>query len=326
MVKFSVVISTYNRLKMLQRAIDSLLNQTIACEIVVSDDCSSDGTQEYVKNLAAELGLSASRSKWRLIYHRNSHNQGHAATVNAGVTISSGDWIKFLDDDDYLAPNCLEEMEKAISLKKDAAICSCIAAQVNENETILNYTPKIGPGSAFYVPQIDIHYAMLLELLPFGTPVQVACSRDAFMKMGGWDVQLASCDSDDIDAWIRLTQFGDAIFLNQCLAYRTVWSEGNNRKLAIEQRLNTSILMKETIYALVNPKYQSEIPTLEGLKQYLRLHWAIVALKYRNINSAVEIIGNSPCCWDAWRLLLGAVFARRLFKRNSCIRKLILIN
>lgn len=124
-MKFSVVITTYNRLELLQRAINSALQQTLECEVVVVDDYSIDGTQQFVETLCSQMYNS---SDFRLVYHRNSKNLGHAATVNIGVEKSSGDWIKFLDDDDYLAPNCLEEMAKAITMTQDAAICSCVAA------------------------------------------------------------------------------------------------------------------------------------------------------------------------------------------------------
>lgn len=138
-MKFSVVISTYNRLNLLQRAIDSARNQTIECEVVVADDCSSDDTQTYLKSLGDKI-----------VYHRNEVNLGHAATVNAGVAKASGDWIKFLDDDDYLAPNCIEEMAKAIALRPDAVICSCVAAQVDGNEVELSRTPQVGWFSFLY--------------------------------------------------------------------------------------------------------------------------------------------------------------------------------
>ncbi len=319
-MKFSVVITTYNRVKLLQRAIDSALNQTIACEVVVADDCSSDGTSDYVKGISAALVDTESR----LVYHRNEINQGHAATVNVGVSKASGDWIKFLDDDDYLAPNCLEEMAKAIALREEAAICSCVAAQVDSQEVELSRTPQVGPGLAFYVPQADIHYSMLLELLPLGTPVQVACRRDAFLQTGGWDSKLdANCD--DIDSWIRIAQFGDAIFLNQCLAYRTIWVGAYNQKFSLQQRLNTNILIKERIYALVDEKHRSNIPALEDIKNYLKLHWTIVALKQRKIKSFLDMVDSGMLSLNAWRLLLNAVSARRLNRHNSNIRKFVLI-
>lgn len=319
-MKFSVVITTYNRKDLLKRAINSALNQTLECEVIVADDCSSDGTSEYVENFRKQL---PSEQQQRLLYLRNCNNSGHAATVNAGISKASCEWIKFLDDDDYLAPNCLSEMQRAIALREDAVICSCVAAQVNELEVELSRTPVLGPGEAFYIPQADIHYGMLLERLPFGTPVQVACSREAFLKSGGWDTKLTGCD--DIDSWIRIAQFGDAIFLNQCLAYRTIWSGGYDQKIYLKNRLNTNISMKEKIYALVDEKHRSEIPALDNIKGYLKLHWAIVALKQKKINYFLKLADTSVLSLTAWRLLLACAMARR--NQINCIglRKIILI-
>lgn len=324
-MKFSVVITTYNRLDLLRRAIDSALNQTIECEVVVADDCSSDDTEAYVKSLGNQV-----------VYHRNEENIGHAASVNAGVAKASGDWIKFLDDDDYLAENCLEQMTKAIAKhaqsnevssenNSQAVICSCIAVQVDKNGEHLSRTPHLGPGLAFYIPQADIHYGMLLELLPFGTPVQVACRRDVFLKVGAWDSKLdANCD--DIDCWIRIAQFGDAIFLNQCLAYRTIWAGAYNQKFSLQKRLDTNILMKEKIYAFVNEKHRSNIPALPDIRNYLKLHWAIVALKQRNIKSVLQMLDLSVLSPVAWQLLLNAVFSRGSNQQNAHIDKFVLIN
>jgi glycosyltransferase involved in cell wall biosynthesis len=313
-MKFSVVITTYNRLELLKRAINSVFSQTNSCEVVVVDDCSSDDTQAYVTSLDSD----------RLVYHRNQVNLGHAATVNAGVKAASGDWIKFLDDDDYLAPNCIEEMVKSISLHPNAVICSCIAAQVDHKGHEVSRTPIIGPGSAFYVPQDDIHYGMLLELLPFGTPVQVACRRDIFLDTGGWDSNLDT-NCDDIDSWIRIAQFGDAIFLNQCLAYRTIWSGAYNHKLSFTRRLDNNILMKEKIYALINEKHRSAMPSIESIKKYLKLHWMLVAVKQRNTTSALQMLDGALFSPSAWQLLFTAMFSRKVDK-SSQIRKFVLID
>lgn len=311
-MKFSVVITTYNRLNLLKRAITSALNQTIPCEVVVADDCSFDETENYVKSLGNSV-----------VYHRNAVNQGHAATVNAGVEKASGEWIKFLDDDDYLAPNCLEEMAKAISLHPTAVICSCIAAQVDSDGVEISRTPKFGTGLALSIPQADIHYGMLLELVPFGTPVQVACLRNAFLQSGGWDSQLdANCD--DIDSWIRIAQFGDAIFLNQSLTYRTIWPGAYNQKFSLFKRLETNILMKEKIYALVNQKHTSHIPKLENTKNYLILHWSIVALKQRQLKVFFSMVYPAIFSPMAWWMLLSAVVSRRLNRSNSRLQKLVL--
>lgn len=313
-MKFSIVISTYNRVSLLRRAVESALAQTVPCEVVVADDCSTDETDDYVRSLGD-----------RVVYHRNNTNSGrHAITVNNGVQVASGDWIKFVDDDDYLAPNCIEEFAKAIALHPQAVICSCQAAQVDENEVEISRTRQTGPGKAFYIPQADIHYGMLLELVPFGTPIQVACRRDAFLKSGGWDATMTSCD--DIDSWIRIAQFGDAIFLNQCLAFRTVWSGGYDQKISLNKRCDTNILIKEKIYALVNESHREKIPNIRGVRDYMKLHWSAIALKQKNWQTALQMGWPAAFSPTAWKLLLEVTSSRKGQGENRDIRQQILLD
>lgn len=294
----SIVITTYNRLNLLQRAIDSALAQTIPCEVIVVDDCSSDQTESYVKERCKNL---ENQSDKPLIYHRNKTNLGHSKSVNAGVELATKDWIKPLDDDDYLAPNCLEVMQNAIALHPQAVICSSQAAQVDANEVEISKTRQVGLGKACYLMQEDIHYGMLLELVPFGTPAQVAFSRAAFLKSGGWDSSL-DANFDDIDSWIKIAQFGDAIFINECLSYRTLWEGAYNQKFALQKRLNTNILIKERIYANVNKKYNN-IPKLQDIQAYLKLHWSLVALKQGKLMEAAKISLPALLSANAWQLL-----------------------
>lgn len=305
-MKFTIVITTYNRLSLLRRSIASALAQSVPCEIVIADDCSSDGTEAYLCSLREEL---CSKGDNRLVYHRNSHNMGHAATINAGVKVATGDWIKPVDDDDYLATNCIEEITQAIDLRPQAVICSCQAAQVDVNQHELSRTRKTGPGKVFYIPQEDIHYGMLLEQIPFGTPIQVAFRRDAFLKSGGWDSRL-DVNFDDIDSWVKIAQFGDAIFINHCLAYRTVWPGGYNKKFSLQRRLDTHIELKEKIYTLVDEKHRQNIPSIRAFRNYLKLHWALVAAKQRSVSNTCRFA--LPAAFDipAWKLLFIAILNR----------------
>ncbi len=301
-VSFSVVITTYNRLTLLKRAIRSARSQTLPCQIVVVDNASTDGTEAYMNALTAEHSE-------QLVYVRNTSNAQHAGAVNAGIKAASGDWVKLVDDDDYLAENCLEVMAEAIGLRPSAVICSCQAAQVDTEGVELSQTPPTGPGKMFYIPQADIHYGMLLEVVPFGTPIQVAVRRDAFLKSGGWDLSMTSCD--DIDSWIRVAEHGDALFINQRLAYRTVWPGGYDQKIALQQRLATNMLMKERIYSRVNAKYEDDLPALATINQYLHLHWAIVALKQKQITTAASLGFPAALSASAWKLLQQAIAFRK---------------
>ena len=312
-MKFSIVITTHNRLSLLKRAIDSAFAQTAPCEVVVADNASTDGTEAYVQSLGDQV-----------VYRRNATNTNHSGAVNAGVDAATGDWIKLLDDDDYLASNCIEEMMAAIALRPQAVICSCQAAQVNEQAVELSQTSATGPGKVFYIPQADIHYGMLLEVVPFGTPVQVAFQRDAFLRSGGWDLAMTSCD--DIDSWIRIAQFGDAIFINQCLAYRTVWSGGYDQQISLRRRRDTNILIKERIYTHVDQRYRDVVPAIEDICRYLQLHWSIVAFKQRHFAIALSMAFPTAFSPTAWRLLLQAAKFRKQGGNALPIRKEILVN
>jgi glycosyltransferase involved in cell wall biosynthesis len=317
-MKFSLVITTYNRLTLLQRAIDSALAQTMFCEVVVVDDCSSDGTQAYVQ---AKCEALASAGDQRLIYHRNSENLGHSKSVNAGVKKATGDWIKPVDDDDYLAPNCIEVMAKAIAQRPQAVICSCQAAQVDADGVELSRSRQVGSGKAFYIPQEDIHYGMLLEMVPFGTPIQVAFQRNAFLKTGGWDSSL-DANFDDIDSWIKIAQFGDAIFINECLGYRTIWAGAYNQKISLQKRLDTNIFIKEKIYSKINRKHQDYIPKLQDIQSYLKLHWSLVALKQGKLLNAAKLSFPASFSPAAWQLLWQRYKAASSLKSSATSKPL----
>ena len=300
MAEFTVVITTYNRLSLLRRAVESVLAQTVPCDLVVVDDCSTDGTEYYLKGLGD-----------RIIYHRNAVNLGHAKTVNVGVEAATRNWVKTLDDDDYLAPDCIEKMTEAIALRPQAVICSCQAIQVDENEQELSRTQPHGPGKVFYVPQEDIHYGMLLDQVPFGTPVQVAFKKEIFFKSGGWD-SFFNLNYDDIDSWVKISQYGDALFLNEYLAYRTIWPGGQNVKFSIKKRLKKNIMIKQKIYDLVNPLYHNQLYPFESIKNYMTLHWMLVCVKNRKFAEAWQVGFLSLFSISGWQLLFKFVYYRKI--------------
>lgn len=98
--KVSVYISTHNRLERLKRAIRSVLSQDYEnIELLICDDASIDGTQEYIMSLCREDS--------RVRYFRNNVNKGACATRNLGIFNASGYFITGLDDDDEFMPNRL---------------------------------------------------------------------------------------------------------------------------------------------------------------------------------------------------------------------------
>lgn len=98
--KFSIIIPTYNRAELLKRCLNSLVEQTFKdFEVLVCDDGSVDNTKEIVKEFRNRLDIR---------YHWETNWGGPARPRNRGIELSKGEWICFLDSDDWWYPNKLE--------------------------------------------------------------------------------------------------------------------------------------------------------------------------------------------------------------------------
>ncbi len=101
--RITVIINNYNYGQFLKMAIDSVLDQTYpAHEIILVDDGSTDSSHD----IAAAYG--------DLIKFVPKANGGQASTFNKGYDLSTGDWIWFLDSDDMLTPDALQEVASLI--------------------------------------------------------------------------------------------------------------------------------------------------------------------------------------------------------------------
>ena len=104
----SVIIPTFNRKNFVPKAIESVLKQSYKkYEIIIVDDGSGDGTQDYVRSNFPMV---------RLIFQSN---RGVSAARNTGILHSKGDWIAFLDSDDQWLPKKLEYQINILSGHKD---------------------------------------------------------------------------------------------------------------------------------------------------------------------------------------------------------------
>lgn len=92
----SVIIPTYNTSALLGRCIDYVLNQTLKeIEIIIIDDCSTDATEQVIKHY-----INKARKKIKHI--RNTKNSGIGYSRNKGVNLSEGEFIAFVDSDDWV--------------------------------------------------------------------------------------------------------------------------------------------------------------------------------------------------------------------------------
>ena len=113
----SVIIPLYNKEKIIERTLQSVLSQDYDdYELVIVDDGSTDKSVEIVKNLLNQLNLC---DRVPLI---SQSNGGPSKARNTGVKNTKGEWIVFLDADDELQPGAMRKFAEAIAAHGDADI------------------------------------------------------------------------------------------------------------------------------------------------------------------------------------------------------------
>ncbi len=105
-MKLSIVISTYNRQKSLQRTLESV--RSLASEIIVVDNESTDETSAVAKQFKATV-------------YRRPNNPMLNVNKNFGIAKASGDWILYLDDDEVIPQDLAAEIHKILASSKDDA-------------------------------------------------------------------------------------------------------------------------------------------------------------------------------------------------------------
>lgn len=122
----SVVILNYNGLRHLRTCINSVLNQTYRnFEVIVVDNCSDDGSAEFLAKNFPEINVIMNKS-----------NLGFAKGNNIGATAAKGDYIAFLNNDTEAYPNWLEELVKSITKNESIMACSSKMLMFNKRNVI----------------------------------------------------------------------------------------------------------------------------------------------------------------------------------------------
>ena len=134
MVKVSVIVPAYNAEKYIDKCLESLINQTLKdIEIIVVNDGSKDNTLEKINKY--------SDKRIKLLNLKENKGIGHAR--NEGIKKALGEYIGFVDSDDYVDKNMFEKMyEKASKEKLDIVVCDFYKQIENTNQTIKEIIPN----------------------------------------------------------------------------------------------------------------------------------------------------------------------------------------
>lgn len=194
----SVIIPTYNRAHVLERAIQSVLGQTYSgFELIVVDDGSTDGTTELLTDYQDRLTVLVQ------------DNLGVSAARNAGIGRSQGELIAFLDSDDEWLPDKLMRQVACYSVEKPMYVC--------HTEEIWQRDGKIVPQKKIHRKQGGSFFDRALQRCLI-SPSSVMLSRDLLDAVGWFDEELPA--AEDYDLWLRITAFHTVDFVSEPLVVK----------------------------------------------------------------------------------------------------------
>ncbi|MDY7021847.1 MAG: glycosyltransferase, partial [Cyanobacteriota bacterium] len=265
----SVCIPTYNGDRFIAEAISSILSQTYSSlEIIISDDGSTDNTINIAQQFQEQTSV-----KFSIFPHES---LGLAENCNFTISQVQGKYIKFLFQDDLLAPNCITEMVQLA--EKDTQIGLvfspreiCFVDEVAETDPDL---------IAIYQDFQDIHQAWLnlkqiqlgLDLLrdpnlfehpinKIGEPSTVLIRRSVLEQIGGFDPKLNQLV--DLDLWLRILGRYKIGFVNQVLSYFRLHTQQKTYQ-NITENISTDLKFYHKVY--FDPVYQfSNNPLTQNL-------------------------------------------------------------
>ena len=136
----SIIVPVYNTEKFLQACLDSIVAQTFTdFEAILVDDGSTDGSGRICDEYAA-------KDNRFIVIHKK--NEGVSVARNKGVSLAKGDFVSFIDSDDYIHPQMIDILYNEIN-KGDFSISMCLEQNVEEYDsygcihTLTDYTTKI---------------------------------------------------------------------------------------------------------------------------------------------------------------------------------------
>jgi glycosyltransferase involved in cell wall biosynthesis len=216
----SVIIPAYNRGKLIQRAVQSVLSQTYSdLEVVVVDDGSKDDTVRVVQE--------AARRDLRVRLIQQCQQKGAQAARNTGIRAAKGEWIAFLDSDDYWLPDSLEARLSLMGTSRARIVYSeCFLLRPDNPEPEMLNLPHSIPSPSVKInrcvenlleppqaPRQSFYGNIYNQLLRWQGPMfqSLLAPREAFDRIGYLDESIVSFQ--EWETSIRLAKYYNFAFL-----------------------------------------------------------------------------------------------------------------
>ncbi|MEN2281299.1 glycosyltransferase family A protein [Algoriphagus sp. SE2] len=184
---FSIVIPLYNRANYISKAIKSVLNQSYQdFELIIVDDASTDESLQIVKAINDRRVRVVSLTE----------NGGNAKARNAGWRVAKGEWIVYLDSDDWFEPNYLQNLSETIKANSDISFFWTGVRYVNPTGGIIK--------EEFWSQQSALPSTTFFDELRIGTNCGVAFKKRMLERFNGFDELFKA--SVDREIFLRISQ------------------------------------------------------------------------------------------------------------------------
>lgn len=249
----SIITATYNAGASIERCLWSVANQIgVACEHIIIDGGSSDGTVEILRKHASDLAYWCSEA-----------DSGIADAMNKGLKHATGEWVAFIHADDCLASsNALAQALVSIPVDVDMAVFPVLFGE-GAGRRLLRPRP-IGFLTRFKMGMC--HQGMLVR-------------RELFQHMGGFDTDFSICM--DYEHLAKVLQGGARVFTADAPILSCVSDGGISSRMDWSSLRNRFLEEKR-----ITEKYAGS--TL--MKGVLRVYW-LLYLPYRRLRARVRDFG-----------------------------------
>lgn len=293
-VKFSVIIPTYNRARLISKAIESVLCQTYDdFELIIVDDGSQDNTKEVIEKIKDD----------RLVYIYKS-NGGQNSALNVGIRASRGEIISFLDSDDTWVSTKLERVLCKFNEDKEIK-CVYHSAGKRTKEGVIALNSDYLEG---YI------YREVLMQEFMSTQISLSCKKECFDKIGLYDESFRCFQDDDI-CFLLAKNFKIGL-IKEVLSI--VGEEAS-------VRVTDDSFVRAQDYNKLLIKYENDIIDLCGRdelgRKYLKLMTLYCRAKmWREAKKTQIYILNS---WEIYRIKCKKIYAYELLKARLNITSAI---
>lgn len=254
----SLCVPTFNGAKYLRECLDSCLAQSHKnIEILIVDDCSSDTT--------VVIATEYAKKDCRIRVVCNEKNLGLVGNWNRCVELAKGVWIKFVFQDDLIAPACLERMVAAAQPDSSLVFCrrdfifeegttqSARDAYLGGQSLVERLFPDSTPVSARRFSEIVLNN---MERNLIGEPTAVMLHRRVFPQFGGFNPHLiVSCDTQ---YWIRVGIHTGVVPVPEVLASFRVHGDSVSAQSLAKREYRMNVLDELAVLhdVVFNPAYQ----------------------------------------------------------------------